>query len=63
MKSELLIGVNGEKFYYLNNQRHREDGPAIEYPSRIKYWYYYGQYVNCQSQKEFEQWIKLRAFQ
>ena len=25
--------------WFLNGQRHREDGPAIEYPNGTKYWY------------------------
>ena len=29
--------------WYLNGQRHREDGPAIEYPNGTKYWYLNGQ--------------------
>jgi hypothetical protein len=29
-------------YYYLNNRRHRIDGPAIEYSTGIKYWYQNG---------------------
>jgi len=31
--------LNGNKFYYLNDKRHRENGPAIEYHSGDKAWY------------------------
>ena len=29
-------------YWYLNDQLHREDGPAIEYPSGSKCWYFNG---------------------
>jgi hypothetical protein len=107
MKNGLEINEYGDKFYYLNDQLHREDGPAIEYingfkkwcihgqfhrtdgPAIItaeskkwfinglyhrldgpaiewadgdKWWYYHGERINCNSQHEFEQLIRLRAF-
>ena len=33
------VHANGDKFWYLNDQRHREDGPAIEYANGDKFWY------------------------
>ena len=33
---------NGSKYWYLNGERHREDGPAIEYADGTKYWYLNG---------------------
>ena len=33
------IFASGTKHWYLAGKRHREDGPAIEYPSGDKYWY------------------------
>ena len=36
---EVRIYENGNKFWYLNNKRHREDGPAIEYANGDKHWY------------------------
>ena len=33
---------NGDKYWYLNDQRHREDGPAIEYIDGYKAWYLNG---------------------
>ena len=30
---------NGDKFWYLNGQLHREDGPAIEWEDGSKDWY------------------------
>ncbi|MDE1834271.1 MAG: hypothetical protein KGH64_02950 [Candidatus Micrarchaeota archaeon] len=35
--------ANGGKVWYLNGQRHRADGPAIEYASGHKAWYLNGQ--------------------
>ena len=33
------VNVNGETHWYQNGLLHREDGPAIEFPSGIKMWY------------------------
>ena len=30
---------NGTRHWYLNDKRHREDGPAIEYSNGDRYWY------------------------
>jgi len=30
------VAANGDRCWYLNNKRHREDGPAIEYASGIR---------------------------
>jgi hypothetical protein len=34
---------NGTKYWYLNGELHREDGPATEYPDGTKYWYLNGE--------------------
>ena len=34
---------NGDKCWYLNGKRHREDGPAIERADGDKHWYLNGQ--------------------
>lgn len=34
---------NGSKFWYLNGQTHREDGPAVECADGTKIWYLNGQ--------------------
>ena len=41
---------------------HRENGPAREYSDGRKDWYYQGKYIDCSSQKQFEQLIKLKVF-
>jgi hypothetical protein len=33
------VSSSGAKFWYLNDQLHREDGPAIEYSNGTKFWY------------------------
>ena len=40
MKNGLIIGSNGDRFWYLNDQLHRDDGPAVEYMhNAYKAWY------------------------
>jgi hypothetical protein len=35
---------SGDKYWYLNDELHREDGPAIEYIRGDKCWYLNGKY-------------------
>jgi hypothetical protein len=37
------VNDNGDKFWYLNGERHREDGPAIEYANGAKIWFLNGE--------------------
>jgi len=37
--------ANGDKEWYLNGKRHREDGPAVEYANGDKSWYLNGKEV------------------
>jgi hypothetical protein len=55
---------DGLKEWYFCHQRHRLDGPAIEFPinNNLKEWWYYDKKIDCHSQEEFEKWIKLKAF-
>jgi hypothetical protein len=32
------VYASGDKFWYLNGERHREDGPAVECADGDKYW-------------------------
>lgn len=42
---------------------HREDGPALEYANGDKYWFLNGEMLtSVYSQKDFEQWLKYKAF-
>ena len=38
-----LSCADGYEAWYLNGQRHREDGPAVEYANGDKEWYLNGQ--------------------
>jgi hypothetical protein len=42
IKYEVTVYSNGDKDWYLNGQRHREDGPAFEGADGNKYWYLNG---------------------
>jgi hypothetical protein len=42
IKYEVRVYTNGDKSWYLNSKRHREDGPAFEYSGGNKYWYLNG---------------------
>jgi len=44
IKCEVRVYANGDKFWYLNGELHRIDGPAIEYASGDKEWYLNGKY-------------------
>jgi len=40
----MKVGSNGRKYWYLNGELHREDGPAVECPDGRKYWYLNGKF-------------------
>ena len=60
-KGPATIWSSGSKFWLQNNKFHRLDGPAWE-SDGSKSWYFKGEYIECSSQKKFEQLIKLKAF-
>jgi len=37
------INECGDKYWYLNNFLHREDGPAVEWANGDKFWFLHGQ--------------------
>ena len=39
IKYEVEVYANGDKHWYLNGKRHREDGPAIECANGTKHWF------------------------
>ncbi len=53
---------NMSKQWIINDKLHREDGPAIEFISGDKEYWYYGQYIDCKTDEEFQRLIKLKAF-
>lgn len=52
----------GNKEWWVNGKVHRLDGPAIEYHDGHKSWYIEDKYIHCNSQEEFERFLKLKAF-
>jgi hypothetical protein len=69
-----IICPNGDQSWWQYGQLHREDGPAREYryihnvstidrydPPLIDWWIR-GKKVNCKTQKEFEQLMRMKAF-
>ena len=49
-------------YYYLDNELHRIDGPAIVLNTGYKEWWFEDKLINCNSQEEFERLIKLKLF-
>jgi hypothetical protein len=39
IKYEVKVYTNGNKYWYLNGKRHREDGPAKEHSNGYKSWW------------------------
>ena len=60
----MIIIKNKFGIHYYNDagQLHRDDGPAIEFDSGRKDWYYHGKCIYCYDQKQFEKLIRRRLF-
>jgi hypothetical protein len=56
---KLYEWADGSKSWWLNDKRHREDGPAIEYVTGRNDWYLQGKKI---SKKKHSQLVKLKAF-
>ena len=54
--------ANGNKYWYLNGKLHRVDGSAAEFTYGYKFWYLNDKILNCKTQEEFEQLIRLKSF-
>ena len=54
--------IDGYKAWYQNGILHRLDGHAEECPDGTKYWFYEGIGTDCNSQEEFEKYLKLKLF-
>ena len=61
-KGPASIWSSGTKLWYQNDLLHRLDGQAEELVDGSKFWWYKGECIDCSSQKEFGQQIKLKAF-
>jgi hypothetical protein len=53
-KPTFSLGVFGTKFWRLNGQYHREDGPAVEWTDGSCDWYFRDKQIEVNSQEEFE---------
>jgi hypothetical protein len=42
IKYEVKVYANGDKYWFLNGERHREDGPAVENSDGRKAWFLNG---------------------
>jgi len=58
-KDGLLISYYGTKRYYKNNAPHRLTGPAVINDFNSEWWYYKGRLVKCETQEEYQRYIKL----
>jgi len=57
---DMWVITNGE----LIGKLHRLKGPAyISRNYKLSYWYYKGEEIICDNQKEFDRIIKLRVFE
>jgi hypothetical protein len=54
--------IDGDIFWYLNGELHRELGPAAEFGDGGNNWYFHGERIYCQSQEVFSKYINLKAF-
>ena len=50
----------GYKAWWINGKRHRIDGPAIIYSNGTKDWWLDNEFIDVNSQEEFEEYLKLR---
>jgi hypothetical protein len=42
IKNGLKINISGTKYWYLNNQLHRVNDPAVEFANGTKFWFFNG---------------------
>lgn len=53
---------NGTFAWYYKGRRHRLDGPALKMFTGVEYWFVNGKRIDCKTQREFDQLMKLQAF-
>jgi len=49
---KVKVHSNGEKYWYLNDKLHREDGPARVWPNGTKEWWLDGKYLTEKEHQE-----------
>ena len=53
---------SGARFWYRHGKHHNDSGPAIIYSNGYKTWWLNDQLLECRTQEEFEQYMRLKAF-
>ena len=54
---------DGTEIWFIHDELHRLDGPAVVDPELgLIEWWINGEQINCSSQEEFEQLLKLKSF-
>ena len=55
--------VNGDKSWWQHDKLHRLNGPAIEHVNGYKQWWIQDKRIFVETQKDFERYVKLMAFE
>ena len=53
---------SGYESWWNGTKRHRLDGPALIWSNGNEEWWIDGKQINCKTQEEFEQYLRLKAF-
>jgi hypothetical protein len=54
-----FIDLYKTKYWYKDDKKHREDGPAVEFPDGSKSWYFYGKFLNDNDDGFWKLWDRL----
>jgi len=57
-----VITEKGSKYWYRHGKRHREDGPAAEWWTGNSEWYFNNIHIPVKTLKEFQVYIRNKAF-
>lgn len=57
-KKEIDFYANGDKYWTLNGDCHRKDGPAVQFSSGEEYWFLNGKEYPC----EKEYWEAMEEY-
>jgi hypothetical protein len=53
---------NGHQEWWIDGQIHREDGPAVIYADGVEEWWYRDQRIMVSNLKDFQVYIRNKAF-
>ena len=54
-----IVDLGGSKYWFKDDQYHREDGPAIEWPSGVKSWWFNGTQLSTGNRGFWMLWDRL----